>query len=137
MGELREVGRPVVRVDAADKVTGRAKFTDDMCPKPCLEAKILHSTIANGRVLSIDYSEALEVEGVVAVYTCFDVPEFTYPVAGHPWYADSAAAKRDQADRRLLDDRVRIYGDNVAVVVAEDSVAADRAVRLVHVEYEE
>ena len=137
MGELREVGRPVVRVDAADKVTGRAKFTDDMCPKPCLEARILHSTIANGRVLSIDYSEALEVEGVVAVYTCFDVPEFTYPVAGHPWYADSAAAKRDQADRRLLDDRVRIYGDNIAVVVAEDTVACDRALKKIRVEYEE
>ena len=35
MESLKEVGRPVVRVDAADKVTGRAKFTDDLCPKPC------------------------------------------------------------------------------------------------------
>ena len=109
METLREVGRPIPRVDAYDKVTGRAKFTDDLCPKPCLEAKLLHSTIANGRVISIDTTEALKVPGVVAIYTCFDVPEHPYPVAGHPWYANSAAAKRDQADRRLLDDRVRIY----------------------------
>ena len=137
MERLKEVGRPVKRVDAADKVTGRAKFTDDLCPKPCLEAKILHATIGNGRVLSIDASEALGLPGVVAVYTCFDVPDIRYPVAGHPWYADSAAAKRDQADRKLLDDRVRIYGDNIAVVVGEDTVACDRALRAIKVEYEE
>lgn len=84
MEKLKEVGRPIKRVDAADKVTGRAKFTDDLCPKPCLEAKILHSTIGNGRVISIDASEALKVPGVVAVFTCFDVPDIVYPVGGHP-----------------------------------------------------
>lgn len=88
MEKLKEVGRPIKRVDAADKVTGRAKFTDDLCPKPCLEAKILHSTIGNGRVVSMDTSEALKVPGVVAVFTCFDVPDIVYPVGGHPWYAD-------------------------------------------------
>lgn len=137
MEQLREVGRPVKRVDAYDKVTGRAMFTDDLCPKPCLVAKILHSTIGNGRVVSMDTTEAKKVPGVVGVFTCFDVPDIRYPVAGHPWYADSAAAKRDKADRKLLDDRVRIYGDNIAAVVAEDNVAAERALKLIKVEYEE
>ena len=54
-----------------------------------------------------------------------------------PWYADSHAEKRDLADRKLLDDRIRIYGDNIAVVVAEDTVACDRALRKIKVEYEE
>ncbi len=137
MEKLKEVGRPIKRVDAADKVTGRAKFTDDLCPKPCLEAKILHSTIGNGRVISIDASEALKVPGVVAVFTCFDVPDIVYPVGGHPWYADRDASHRDIADRKLLDDRVRIYGDNIGVVVAEATVACDRALKLLKVEYEE
>lgn len=137
MAAMREVGRPVTRVDAYDKVTGRAKFTDDLCPKPCLEARLVHATIGNGVVTSIDTSDALAVPGVVAVYTCFDVPDWCYPVAGHPWYADSAAAKRDASDRRLLDARVRIYGDNVAVVVGEDSVACARGVAAVHVTYDE
>ena len=137
MEKLREVGRPVVRVVAYDKVTGRAKFTDDLCPKPCLEAKIYHATIGNGVVKSIDTSEAEKVPGIVAVFTCFDVPDICYPVAGHPWYADSAAAKRDQADRKLLDSRVRIYGDNIAVVVGEDTVCCDRALKKIKVEYEE
>ena len=43
-----EVGKSVPRVDAFDKVTGRARYADDLCPRPVLEAKILHSTIANG-----------------------------------------------------------------------------------------
>lgn len=137
MEKLREVGRPITRVDAYDKVTGRAMFTDDLCPKPCLEARILHSTIGNGRVVSMDTTEAKKVPGVVAVFTCFDVPDRPYPVAGHPWYADSHAEKRDLSDRKLLDDRIRIYGDNIAVVVAEDTVACDRALRKIKVEYEE
>lgn len=137
MEQLKEVGRPIVRVDAFDKVTGRAKFTDDLCPKPCLEAKILHATIGNGLVISIDTSEAEKVPGVVGVFTCFDVPDIAYPVGGHPWYADRDASHRDIADRKLLDDRVRIYGDNIAVVVGEDTVACDRALKLIKVEYEE
>lgn len=137
MDQLREVGRSHKRVDAVDKVTGRGMFTDDLCPRPCLEARILHATIGNGRVVSIDTSEAEKVEGVVAVYTCFDVPDWVYPVAGHPWYADSKAEKRDLCDRKLLDSRVRFYGDNIAVVVGEDTVACDRGLRAIKVEYEE
>ncbi|WP_303133117.1 xanthine dehydrogenase subunit XdhA [uncultured Olsenella sp.] len=137
MEKLREVGRPLVRVDAYDKVTGRAMYTDDLCPKPCLEARILHSTIGNGVVKSIDISEAQKVPGVVGVFTCFDVPDHPYPVAGHPWYAESKKEKRDLPDRKLLDARVRIYGDNIAAVVAEDTVACDCALAKIKVEYEE
>ena len=67
MEKYREVGRQVKRVDARDKVTGRAMFTDDLCPKPCLVAKILHSTIGNGRVVSMDVTQAKAVPGVVGV----------------------------------------------------------------------
>ena len=137
MEKLKEVGRPVIRVDAYDKVTGRAMFTDDLCPKPCLEARLLHATIGNGLVKSIDVSKAKEVPGVVAIYTCFDVPDICYPVAGHPWYADSSSEKRDVADRKMLDARVRMYGDNIAVVVGTDSVACSRALSKIKVSYEQ
>ena len=52
------VGKKVTRVDAYDKVIGRTRYTDDLCDKSAYIARILHSTIANGRVLSIDTSEA-------------------------------------------------------------------------------
>jgi len=130
-----EVGRAQIRVDAVDKVTGRAKYTDDLYDGPMLVAKILHSTIANGRVLSIDTSRAEALPDVVKVFTCFDVPDIQYPTPGHPWSTEPS--HQDVSDRKLLTDRVRIYGDDIAVVVAEDPVSAQRALGQIQVTYEE
>ena len=66
-------GQSVKRVDAYDKVTGRTRYTDDLCDSGAYVARVLHSTIANGRVLSIDASEAEKVPGVVKILTCFDL----------------------------------------------------------------
>lgn len=132
-----EVGKSIVRVDAFDKVTGRTKYTDDLCDASAYVAKILHSTIAHGRVLSIDTTEAEKIEGVVKVVTCFDLGEYKnyFPTAGHPWSTDPG--HQDVADRLLLTDEVKFYGDDIAAVVAENEVAANQAIRALKVEYEE
>jgi xanthine dehydrogenase molybdenum-binding subunit len=130
-----EVGRSINRVDAYDKVTGRARYTDDISSGPMLVAKILHSTIANGLVKSMDSSQAEAMDGVVKVITCFDVPDLQYPTPGHPWSTDPN--HQDVADRKLLNQRVRIYGDDIAAVIAVDDVTAERAIRAIRVEYEE
>ena len=129
------IGKSVPRVDAYDKVTGRAKFTDDMILIKCLVAKVYHATIGNGVVKSIDTSEAEALDGVVKVVTFKDVPNHCYPTPGHPWSVE--LAHQDIADRNLLTGRVRYYGDDIAAVIAEDEVAASRALRLIKVEYEE
>ena len=129
------IGKSIKRVDAFDKVTGRAKYTDDLCDKSAYVARVLHSTVANGKVLSVDTSEAEKIPGVVKVVTCFDVPRIYFPTAGHPWSTEEA--HQDVADRLLLTDRVRFYGDDVAAVIAENEVAAAQALRAIHVEYEE
>lgn len=129
------VGKKVARVDAYDKVTGAAKYTEDIVVPNCLVAKLVRSTIANGRVTKVDIDEAMKVKGVVKIFTCFDVPEINFPTAGHPWSVDPK--HQDISDRRLLNERVRFYGDDVAVVVARDEVSAKRAVAKVKVEYEE
>lgn len=128
-------GKSIPRVDAYEKVTGRAKFTDDIAPAGCLVAKILHSTIGNGIVTSIDTSAAEALEGVVKVVTFKDVPDHCYPTPGHPWSVE--LAHQDVADRNILTGRIRYYGDDIAAVVAEDEVTAARALRLIKVEYEE
>ena len=128
------IGQSVKRVDALDKVTGRAKYTDDLADKGALVAKILHATIAHGQVKSMDVSAAQAIPGVVKVVTCFDVPPYKFPTAGHPWSTDPA--HRDVADRLLLTKHVRFYGDDIAAVVAEDEVAAQQALRAIKVEYE-
>ena len=129
------IGKSIPRVDAYEKVTGRAKFTDDIAPAGCLVAKILHSTIGNGIVTSIDTSAAEALEGVVKVVTFKDVPDHCYPTPGHPWSVE--LAHQDVADRNILTGRIRYYGDDIAAVVAEDEVTAARALRLIKVEYEE
>ena len=129
------IGKSVPRVDAYEKVTGRAKFTEDLLPKRCLVAKVLHATIGNGIVKSIDTSEAEIMEGVVKVVTFHDVPDHCYPTPGHPWSVE--LAHQDVADRNLLTGRVRYYGDDIAAVVAEDEIIASRALKKIKVEYEE
>lgn len=129
------VGENVNRVDAYDKVTGRAKYTEDLVSPNAYVAKILHSTIAHGRVKSIDTSKAEELSGVIKVITCFDVPEWGFPTAGHPWGIEPE--HQDKADRNLLNTHVRYYGDDIAVVIAEDEVTCSRALEKIEVEYEE
>ena len=129
------VGNNMDRVDAIEKVTGGAKYTADLEPKGLLVAKVVRSTIANGVVKSFDLEAALAVPGVVKIVTCFDVPDIQFPTPGHPWSVETA--HQDIADRKLLNTRVRVYGDDIAAVIAEDEIAASRAARLVKVEYEE
>ena len=131
----KSVGKSVTRVDAYDKATGRAKYMDDLCDRSALVVKIYHSTIAHGFVKSIDTTAAENVPGVVRVLTCFDVPNIPFPTAGHPWSTDPG--HQDTADRLLLNQHVRYYGDDVAAVIAENEVAAAQGVRALKVEYEE
>ena len=127
------IGTNAKRVDAYDKVTGRAKFTDDLCPRDALTAKILHSTIAHGYVKSMDISKAEKIPGVVKILTCFDVPENYFPTDGHIYHL----GEHREEDRLLLNRHVRLYGDDIAAVVAENAVIAEQALRAIEVEYEE
>lgn len=129
------VGKSVPRVDAPDKAAGRAMYTADLCGKNALVAKVLHAPHAHALVKSINTEKALKVEGVEAVFTCFDVPKNYFPTAGHPWSTD--IEHQDIADRLLLTDHVRFWGDDVAVVVATDELAAEKALGEIEVEYEE
>lgn len=129
------IGNNMTRVDAKDKVTGNARYTADLEPVGLLVARVVHSSIANGVVKSFDLEAALAVPGVVKIVTCFDVPDIWFPTAGHPWSVEKA--HQDIADRKLLNTRVRVYGDDIAAVIAEDEVAAARAARRIKVEYEE
>ena len=132
---MKIVGQELKRVDAYGKVTGEAKYTADLEPRDILHGKVVHATIANGRVKSFDLTEAMKVPGVVKIVTCCDAPDCQFPTAGHPWSVESK--HQDICDRRVLNERVRLYGDDIAAVVAENEVAAAQAARLIKVEYEE
>ncbi|WP_370547878.1 xanthine dehydrogenase molybdenum-binding subunit XdhA [Edwardsiella tarda] len=128
------LGSPLRRVDAEAKVTGQARYTDDMMMPGMLHACYVRSRIAHGKVSAIDTREAAAMPGVEAIFTCYDVPQTPFPTAGHAWSLDPA--KHDVADRHLLTDHVRHFGDGVAIVVARDALSAERAAARVQVSYE-
>nr|WP_308742521.1 xanthine dehydrogenase subunit XdhA [uncultured Anaerocolumna sp.] len=129
------VGKSINRVDAIEKVTGTAKYVEDMLPSNALIAKVLHSTIANGIVKSINIEEALKMPGVETILTCFDVPDVLYATSGHPLSLDPNHP--DVKDKLILSKRVRYYGDDIAAVVADNALNAQKALEKIVVEYEE
>lgn len=129
------IGQSITRVDAVAKVTGRARYTEDTLLPGTLHAAYVRSRIAHGRVVSLDASAALAMPGVVAVFTYEDVPKTPYAPAGHPYSLDPE--HRDVYDKLLLTDYVRFHGDEVAIVVARDTLTARKASQRVRVEYEE
>lgn len=133
--EFKVLGKPINRYDAVAKVTGKAKYAGDFKEADMLVGKILRSTIAHGIVTKIDTSKAKALPGVEAVITFEDVPDTKFPTAGHPHSLEKS--HQDIADKNLLTQHVRFYGDEIAAVVAEDSVIATRALDLIEVEYEE
>jgi 4-hydroxybenzoyl-CoA reductase subunit alpha len=120
------VGVSIPRVDAADKVAGRAQYTADIFLPNMIHGKILGSSIAHGRVKHVDTSKAEVLPGMIAVITGADVPDTMYGVS---------PARYDE--HVLAKDKVRHVGDPVAAVAAIDEKTAEKAVSLIEVEYEE
>ena len=129
------VKKSLTRVDALQKVTGQAKYVEDLIPVNALHAKVVRSTVANGLVKKINTDKAMKMPGVEYILTCFDIPDTLYATAGHPIALDPDHA--DIKDKLILSRRVRYYGDEVAVVVADTVLHAELAAEQVEVEYEE
>ncbi len=132
--DYKVIGTSVPRLDAVAKVTGRAKYADDYFEREMLVGKVLRSPYAHANIKSIDTSKAKALEGVEAVITSKDLPNIKFATAGHPWTFD--VAHRDVEDRLIITDKVRFWGEPVAAVVAVDEITANRALKLIDVEYE-
>jgi xanthine dehydrogenase molybdenum-binding subunit len=128
------IGKNVNRVDAVAKVTGKAKYTDDYYERDMLVGKVLRSPYAHAIIKNIDVSKAKAFPGVEAVITSKDLPNIQFPTAGHPYSLDPAHG--DVADRLMLTDKARYVGDEIAAVVAVDELTAQKALKLIDVEYE-
>jgi CO/xanthine dehydrogenase Mo-binding subunit len=118
------VGKPTPRVEGELKVTGKALYSADFKFPDSLWGKCLRSPIPYGRIKRIDTSKALNVPGVKAVFTGQDVTGLRI---GRCIYDTPIVA----------DGVVRFIGEKVAAVAAESRLAAEQAIDLIEVEYEE
>ena len=120
----RAIGQSVVRGEGPDKVTGKSVYAADVSLPGMLWGKVLRSPFPHARIVSIDTTEARAVPGVHAVITAADLP-------------DSLVGRRLRDMPVLARDVVRFVGEKVAAVAAETETAAEEALLLIDVEYEE
>ena len=125
------IGKSEIKVDSAKLVQGKPAFTADWQLPGMLHAKVLASPYAHARIKSIDTSQAKALEGVAAVLTWEDLPRVVHSTAGQ---SDPIPGPLDMFS---LDNKVRFVGDRVAMVAAETPEIAEKALKLIKVEYEE
>ena len=124
MPENKALGRSLPRVDAMEKVTGKASYASDVYLPGMLMCKLLTSTEGHARITKLDVSKAQALPGVRAVITGQDYPDVRF---------GSGALK----DRYIMaKDEVFYVGEPVAAVAADDEITAREAVDLIKVEYQ-
>lgn len=121
--KLKQVGNSVARIDALERVTGRATYTADVYLPDMITARVLRSPHPHAHILSIDVSKALAMAGVHAI--------LTHENCDVVW---TTGDKRNK--RYLFNNPVRFVGDPVAAVAAENRHLAEEAMAKIKVEYE-
>ncbi len=127
------VGKNTRRPDGVDKVTGRARYGDDMKLPGLLHAKVLRSPHAHAKIISIDTSKAEALKGVKGVVTSADIPD--HPEMEPP-YPPIINDFHDISRNVMAREKVLYDGHAVAAVAATTEAIAKRALKLIEVEYE-
>ncbi len=117
--EFKIIGTRQPKMDAFERVSGRAKYASDFYLPGMLYLKVLRSPHPHARIVSIDTSKALAVPGVKVVFTHKEMPAYQW----HPGMP-------------ILADVARFVGDDIAVVAARDEETAAEALDLIKVEYQ-
>ena len=123
---LTVVGRSVSRVEAREKVTGRARYVTDLAVAGMVHARLWRSPLTHARIVAVDRARAAAAPGVLAVCTAADLPVRSLHFG---------AAFRDQPI--LAHEVVRYAGEAVVAVIADTEAHAAEAVRLLDVQLEE
>ncbi len=122
----RYVGKNIFKVDAQDKVTGKAQYSDDIYFDDMLYLKIKRATYPHAYLRRIDISKAQKIPGVVKIITAADIPEVK----------NFGLIIKDQPVLIGIGRKMRYMGDALAIVIAESKEIASKAVKLIEVEVE-
>ena len=121
-----KLGERVHRVDAREKTLGYGEYVDDMEVEGLLHASAVRSKYPRARVLSIDTEKAKAVPGIVDIFTAADIPGDVK--VGH--------LVQDWDTMIPVGSITHYLGDAIALVAARDKETADKAAKLIQVEYE-
>ncbi len=132
--ELRQVGKPLRRVDALGKAVGATSYAGDFTMPNMLHAKVLRSSEPSAKIVRLDVSKARSLPGVICVLTAKDLPEakLTTDIPGQ-----TGQKIRAGTDAPLLaSESVRFVGEPIALIAAEDPELAEQAMELIEIAYE-
>jgi len=130
------VGKRRDGVDEKAKAAGNIIYADDFSMAGMLHAKVFRSTKASAKIKSLDTSAAKNLPGVVSVITAEDIPNNRSVTSTVGQVADIGLVGAVQ-QFVLAEDRVRFYGEPIALIAAEDLDTAEEALKLIEIEYEE
>src|SRR5690349_4706391 len=128
---MKVIGQPLSRIEALAKVTGGVRYTGDINLAGAAQGALVSSSIANGRTVSIDTSNAEKAPGVLAVFTHHNMPRMN--PTPKPW---SHLHPHGQSYLPLQDDKIHYAGQPIALVVAATLDQAAYAGTLISVEHE-
>jgi len=132
--ELRQVGKPLRRVDALGKAVGATVYSGDFTLPHMLHAKVFRSSLPSARIARLDVSRARAFPGVACVLTAADLPDARLST---DMPGQTGQKRRKGSDAPVLaSDVVRFVGEPIALVAAEALDIAERALELIEVEYE-
>ena len=131
--QYRQVGKPLTRTDAPGKVTGRTPFAGDYVMPNMLHMRVLRADIASARLARLDVSKARGLAGVACVLTADDVTDRT---AATDIPGQTGRKRLDTDQPILVKDRVRYFGEPLALIAAETRDLADHAADLIEFELE-
>jgi carbon-monoxide dehydrogenase large subunit len=132
-------GQAIRRIEDQRFLTGTGRYTDDICLEGQAYLYVLRSPYAHGEIVSVDTSEAMGADGVIAVYTAADLTAAGIrDVVGAAMPQSSLSEGRDALEQPpLARDRVRYVGEPVAGIVAESIAAARDAAELISIDISE
>lgn len=131
---LRQVGRPLRRVDALGKAVGATIYAGDFTMPNMLHAKVFRSSEPSAHIKQLNVNKARALAGVACVLTADDLPDGKL-ITDMP--GQTGQERRKESDAPVLATRgVRFVGEPIALVAAETLAIAERAIELIEIEYE-
>jgi aerobic carbon-monoxide dehydrogenase large subunit len=130
------IGQPVPRKEDATLLRGHGRYTDDINLPGQAHAYMLRSSIAHGRIKSIDTSAAKAMKGVLAIITGEDVKPYGTLQSALPFKSKDGTDLKKPPRPALPTDKVRFFGDPIACVVAETLLQAKDAAEAINVDIE-